>query len=149
MNNILVTLGLIIVSNNMFAQLNKQQLYSYYAIKDALVESDFEVSSAAIVNFINEMKSIQTAEFNSIKKSVDKIAKAVNIDQQRLAFNDLSESFWKLVKSSKFIEEPVYLQYCPMKKAYWLSNEQVIKNPYYGEMMLTCGKVVETENGKK
>jgi hypothetical protein len=27
---------------------------------------------------------------------------------------------------------------------YWLSSEAVIKNPYYGKAMLTCGKVTET-----
>lgn len=39
----------------------------------------------------------------------------------------------------------VYYQYCPMKKAYWLSMEKEIKNPYYGSSMLTCGKVIETK----
>jgi hypothetical protein len=34
--------------------------------------------------------------------------------------------------------------YCPMKKANWLSSSATIKNPYYGNSMLTCGKVVET-----
>ncbi|MAQ74933.1 MAG: hypothetical protein CL613_01215 [Aquimarina sp.] len=32
-----------------------------------------------------------------------------------------------------------------MKKAYWLSKEKDIKNPYYGSSMLTCGKVAETK----
>jgi hypothetical protein len=31
-----------------------------------------------------------------------------------------------------------------MKKSYWLSADEAIKNPYYGNMMLTCGKVSET-----
>jgi hypothetical protein len=31
-----------------------------------------------------------------------------------------------------------------MKKAYWLSPDKAIKNPYYGSAMLTCGKVTET-----
>ena len=26
----------------------------------------------------------------------------------------------------------------------WLSEEQAIKNPYYGSSMLTCGKITET-----
>ena len=42
----------------------------------------------------------------------------------------------------------IYYQYCPMynggKGANWLSKENTVKNPYYGSMMLTCGKVVET-----
>jgi hypothetical protein len=31
-----------------------------------------------------------------------------------------------------------------MKKAYWISEEKGIENPYYGTGMLTCGKVTET-----
>ena len=30
-----------------------------------------------------------------------------------------------------------------MKKAYWVSQESEIKNPYYGSSMLSCGKVIE------
>jgi hypothetical protein len=30
------------------------------------------------------------------------------------------------------------------KGADWLSKENAVKNPYYGSMMLTCGKTVET-----
>jgi hypothetical protein len=31
-----------------------------------------------------------------------------------------------------------------MKKAYWLSGDKVIKNPYFGSAMLTCGTITET-----
>ena len=30
------------------------------------------------------------------------------------------------------------------KGAYWLSKESKIKNPYFGDEMLTCGSVKET-----
>jgi hypothetical protein len=33
-----------------------------------------------------------------------------------------------------------------MKKAYWLSGDAAIKNPYFGSSMLTCGKVSTTIN---
>jgi hypothetical protein len=37
------------------------------------------------------------------------------------------------------------MQYCPMKKAYWLSDVSAIKNPYYNDkMMTTCGRVAAT-----
>ncbi|RYG53246.1 MAG: DUF3347 domain-containing protein [Chitinophagaceae bacterium] len=45
---------------------------------------------------------------------------------------------------SKLGDKPVYLQYCPMAKASWLSNENEIRNPYYGTAMLTCGEVKKT-----
>ena len=54
---------------------------------------------------------------------------------------------YELAKVSKQAV-PVYYQRCPMfnngKGANWLSKESAIKNPYYGNKMLTCGSVTET-----
>ena len=49
-----------------------------------------------------------------------------------------------LAKAVKLTGDPIYKQYCPMKKTNWLSNEKAIKNPYYGNAMLTCGNIAET-----
>jgi hypothetical protein len=49
-----------------------------------------------------------------------------------------------MAKGVKLSSEPIYQQYCPMKKAAWLSNESAVKNPYYGSSMLTCGNVTDT-----
>ena len=42
----------------------------------------------------------------------------------------------------------IYYQYCPMynggKGANWLSKENIIKNTYFGDQMLTCGRTIET-----
>jgi hypothetical protein len=59
----------------------------------------------------------------------------------------LSKDMYDLVK--KFAAgERIYANYCPMynddKGAIWLSETEEIKNPYYGSVMLTCGKVTET-----
>jgi hypothetical protein len=71
------------------------------------------------------------------------IAGSKDLAKQRIAFQTLSESVISLAKASK-PSKPAYIAYCPMKKAYWISAEQAIKNPYYGSTMLTCGKVTET-----
>ena len=77
---------------------------------------------------------------------MSELAEANNIEKQRNAFSDVSNIIWKLVKKTESLTQDVYYQYCPMKKAYWLSTEKEIKNPYYGSAMLNCGKVVETRN---
>jgi hypothetical protein len=51
---------------------------------------------------------------------------------------------YTLAKAAKLSPQPVYEQYCPMKNAYWLSSEASIKNPYYGNEMLSCGEVKDT-----
>ena len=75
------------------------------------------------------------------------IAKTKDITRQRDHFMRLSKNMYELIKVSKQ-ETPVYYQHCPMankgKGANWLSKENVIKNPYYGSQMLTCGSTVET-----
>ena len=43
------------------------------------------------------------------------------------------------------INEKVFIAFCPMadgdKGAYWLSREEKVINPYFGNKMLTCGEV--------
>jgi len=72
---------------------------------------------------------------------------AGNIEHQREHFDMLSKDMYDLVK--KFTAgESIYINYCPMyndnKGAIWLSESTEIKNPYYGNTMLTCGKTTET-----
>jgi len=71
------------------------------------------------------------------------IAEGKNIEYQRDYFTSLSTGFYALVKTVKLNDKPVYYAYCPMKKSYWLSEDEAIKNPYYGNKMLSCGKVAE------
>ena len=44
-------------------------------------------------------------------------------------------------------ESPLYVQFCPManndKGATWISREEEIINPYFGDVMLNCGNVEE------
>ena len=45
-------------------------------------------------------------------------------------------------------EKAMYVDHCPMaangKGANWLSTEKTIKNPFYGDKMLSCGSVEQT-----
>ena len=59
-------------------------------------------------------------------------------------FGGFSEQFYNLLEVLDLHQDTVYLQYCPMKKAYWMSAEQEIRNPYYGKSMLTCGTVKDS-----
>lgn len=61
-------------------------------------------------------------------------------------FELISDSIYKLVKELD-MSKPVYRhrQHCPMadqdRGANWLSKEEAIVNPYFGESMLGCGEV--------
>jgi hypothetical protein len=84
---------------------------------------------------------------NQIKEDSEHIADTKDIKHQREHFTTLSKDIYALLKVAKY-DVPVYFQFCPMyndgKGANWLSKENTIKNPYYGSMMLSCGKTVET-----
>jgi hypothetical protein len=83
--------------------------------------------------------------FDKLKADVTKISVAKDIEKQRIAFSSLSNNLWLTVKGMKINDNgAIYVDYCPMKDAYWLSSEPAIKNPYYGSSMLTCGSIKET-----
>ena len=139
-------------AKNQLAQL----LSPYYGIKDALVGSDATVTAAKAVDLVKaidgvDMKALSEADHNAFMNLQEKLAfdakhisESKDIAHQREHFASLSNNMFKMAKAAKLSTDPVYQQYCPMKKMYWLSSEAAIKNPYYGKMMLTCGSVTET-----
>jgi hypothetical protein len=72
------------------------------------------------------------------------ISESNALDHQREHFTNLSKNLYEVVKGLKLNTTVIYAQYCPMKKATWLSESTAIKNPYYGKQMLNCGKTTET-----
>jgi len=128
---------------------SSQLLTAYYQLKDNLVKSNATastVSAGVLVQAINAAdKEILKDDIRaSLLKDASAIAQSGDIKVQREKFSTLSNNMFELAKSVKLSTEPVYQQYCPMKKASWLSNDKAIKNPYYGSAMLTCGSVKET-----
>ncbi|MEO6732055.1 MAG: DUF3347 domain-containing protein [Ferruginibacter sp.] len=133
-----------------------QLLNSYYGIKNALVSSDAKTAATnagELLKAINgvDMKALSETDMNAFMPLREKLAfdtKHISenngIAEQREHFSSLSNNIYKLAKAVKLSADPVYQEYCPMKKMYWLSSEAAIKNPYYGKMMLTCGKVTDT-----
>jgi Protein of unknown function (DUF3347) len=130
----------------------------YYDLKNALVNDDAASASKkaeALLNAINrvDLKTLSGKEHDIFVSLKDKlsydtrhIAEVQKIDHQREHFASLSLNMYTLAKSAKLTSQPVYEDYCPMKKAYWLSEEAIIKNPYFGTQMPTCGKVTNTLN---
>lgn len=136
-------------------QIGMQAVYTaYFELKDALVKSD----PTGAANKANGMvAAIQKTEVPSVDaviksnwaimlKSTLKISQSLDLKIQRAEFIELSSiiyNFLKLVKADGVI----YHDFCPManenKGAFWLSKESVIRNPYFGNIMLNCGSVKE------
>jgi len=134
-------------------------LSAYIQLKDALVKSDGTSSSNASKTLLIAIQEVNMSELNTdthaqwtkvvndLKEDAEHISETKEITHQRDHFMSLSKNLYAVIKVSKS-EMPSYYQFCPMankgKGANWLSLENKIKNPYYGNQMLTCGKVVET-----
>ncbi len=84
----------------------------------------------------------------TLKNSLNKIIEKDDLEEKRKAFSTLNLAFYKIVKSFRLNEDKVYYQYCPMafddEGAYWFSDQQDIRNPYFGDQMLKCGETRET-----
>jgi hypothetical protein len=137
-----------------------QDVYdAYFALKDALVKSDGNTSSIKSNDLLTSINGVQMDKLpmdvhvvwmkvlNELKEDAEHIANTKDITHQRDHFMSLSNNFYTLIKATK-AEQPIYYQHCPMynngKGADWLSKDSNIKNPYYGNQMLTCGKTLET-----
>jgi hypothetical protein len=138
-----------VAQNNNAAVNTSKLLPAYYEVKDALVAGNATLAASKageLVKAINsaDAKMLPKASKDLLLADAGKIAGDKDLKSQRAYFAGLSNQMIALVKTSKLSAEPIYQQYCPMKKSSWLSSEKDIKNPYYGSAMLTCGKVTET-----
>jgi len=150
----IVALAMLSTTSSLYAQdsikmQSSKLLSSYYSIKDALVNDDAGVAASNSKEFVEIINGIDKdvipeASSNALIKDADNLSQSKDIKRQREYFTSLSTNMFALAKAVKLTKEPLYQQYCPMKKAAWLSSNQTIKNPYFGRSMLTCGKVTAT-----
>jgi hypothetical protein len=131
-------------------------LTDYYQVKDALAAGDAVAAATAageMLKAINgvDMKSMAPADHMVFMSLEDKLAfdarhisESKDIGHQREHFISLSANLFKLASKVKLSTRAIYEDYCPMKKAYWLTDDTAINNPYFGSSMSTCGKVTAT-----
>ena len=82
-----------------------------------------------------------------IQRTIKAIHNSKDIEEQRSSFAQMNIAFYKSIKSFGLDNVTTYYQYCPMadrdQGAYWFSDKEEIRNPYFGEMMLKCGETRE------
>jgi len=137
------------VSTNAQSKPNPQltKLYqNYISVKSALSSDDIKKTSMAAGEFLKTAKTVNSKmitekNLTSLKADAITIAQGKNIETQRKAFYNLSDVMIGLAKENKLSDKTIFVQYCPMAKGSWLSNEKQIVNPYYGKSMIDCGSV--------
>ncbi|MAM17567.1 MAG: efflux transporter periplasmic adaptor subunit [Gramella sp.] len=132
-----------------------EAIQSYLKMKDAFVASNASQVSTFAKATSKKLKAITPTDLGKmenqhLQKSIemlDAIANNVILENQRSHFVILNENILPIAMN---IENSInyYVQKCPMannnKGAVWLSTEEEIKNPYYGDAMLTCGSVIDS-----
>lgn len=122
-------------------------IYPHYIhLTTALINAD--VAEAKAASQAIELGAKELANGAALQALTTKISEAKDIKAQRTAYAELSTDFIQRVKASGLSSGELYVEYCPMaendKGASWLSSVKEIKNPYFGESMMTCGEVKET-----
>ncbi len=134
----------------------QKMIVAYLELKEALVASDPTAAQKFAGQQLELLRGITLDGPDNhgqelliaIGESLEKINGSKDLAVQRTHFKPLSEKMIVLAGSVQGLQTPLYVQHCPMadgnKGADWLSLEEVIANPYYGDQMLRCGKVTQT-----
>jgi Cu(I)/Ag(I) efflux system membrane fusion protein len=133
---------------------------NYLRMKDAFVATDVQKVNSQAQKVSAALESVDMEllkgdahmawmdQLKTLNSAIKTIRSENNIEKQRLAFSDFNDAFYKSLKMFGLNNDTAYYQFCPMafndKGAYWISETEEIRNPYFGNMMLSCGENKET-----
>jgi Cu(I)/Ag(I) efflux system membrane fusion protein len=139
-----------------FQNVLKEALLPYLQMKDAFVDSHSEEVSKYAKLTLQQMNKLQKDDLGQMEKShveksiemLDAISGNKNLENQRAHFVLLNENMIAIAMNVNDFSQKLFVQKCPMannnKGALWLSVDENIRNPYYGETMMTCGAIIDT-----
>ena len=132
----------------------------YLQIKNGLIADDKRtaaIGGSSLLSAFSEFDMTKLSEeqhkeymeiYENAKEQAEHIVKSP-LDHQREHFEVLSNDINDLI-TLLGTEKTLYQDFCPMvnggKGAIWLSEKEEIKNPFYGNKMLTCGKIQKQIN---
>ena len=127
---------------------------AYINLKDALIKSDVSMASSKSEAFRKALEEMpvnqreQTHNYWSIMHKTSKgINESVSLEHQRKQFQMISDKLIEMVRNFDEVNDKLFVQFCPMaddnKGAFWISKEEQVLNPYFGDAMLKCGSVKE------
>lgn len=133
----------------------KTLVTEYLSVKNALINSNETEAATASGKMYDAMKTFdksllsadQKIIYDDIESDLKEHAEHISknkIEHQREHFAMMSKDMYDMVKAfgAGMI---LYHDHCPMYKdgSMWLSETKDIKNPFYGDKMMTCGSMEE------
>ena len=133
----------------------KTLVTEYLSVKNALINSNESEAASASGKMYEAMKTFDKSLLSGdqkkiyddiesdLKEHAEHISKS-KIDHQREHFATMSKDMYDLVKAFG-AGMTLYHDHCPMYNdgSIWLSETKDIKNPFYGDKMMTCGSMEE------
>ncbi|MBG6233984.1 hypothetical protein IWX76_000539 [Pedobacter sp. CAN_A7] len=120
----------------------------YQLLTTALTEGDAATAKVSAMAIEAGAQGVKGG--TALATTAAQITAAKNLDTQRTLYATLNNHFIALLKDTGLESGELYVAHCPMalndKGASWVSQVKEIRNPYFGESMLTCGSVTETLN---
>ncbi len=131
---------------------------AYFEVQMALANDDLSSATAAFDSLETTVNSTDANMFSGephtrwtilsrrLADASQSGAEAGNIAAARDAFYHASLAVIELHDTfGHAAEDPFYLTFCPMARdntgAYWLQEENIVWNSFYGDMMLRCGEI--------
>lgn len=132
---------------------------SYLSLEDALVKSDTVAANKAAEEMKNILELIPEPNWEKqakeawenhrkgYEKNLKEFLHIKSLEDKRSYFSHITEILYCTFKSFDTKLDEVHVAFCPMafdnKGAYWLTDRPEIRNPYFGDKMLKCGKIEE------
>ena len=129
----------------------------YLTLKNALVSTDRDAAMTAVPAFLENLKKTDMSllkgsahmywmdQLNGMKEHAEQIKNLTDVEAQRTQFSFLSQLLIRTFEAFGYDGDTLYIQHCPMAfdndGADWISREEEIKNPYFGDKMMKCGTV--------
>ena len=129
----------------------------YIHLKNALVETDAATAAIVAKKVVAQLEKIEMSllegeahlywmeQLNVLQAHSQKITELTDVEAQRKQFSFLSDALINSIEAFGTTGKAIYVQHCPMafsnQGADWLSLEEGIRNPYFGDKMMKCGLV--------
>lgn len=128
----------------------------YIELEKALVAGDSKTATAKLTELSKAIAPLEQAKMSKetlkqlqgMQAAISTSLKSNALEGYRTQFSKLSNSLMALSKNNNLWDNNLYVLYCPMKEANWLSPVNEVANPYYGNAMLKCGSVTSTISPK-
>lgn len=130
---------------------------TYLKLKDVLVKTDSAAAEKAAEVFSRQLDKIDMSllkgdahtfwmkQLDGLRSHSIQIASGMEMEKKREQFSFLSIAMIASVQALGVSGDTLYIQHCPMaldwEGADWLSEQEAIRNPYFGDKMLKCGSV--------